>query len=123
MDVSGGGGGGDRGGAVALALLGSRRGWAADASACAARLWPRAAWGRQQHLLCLACLWVGPLTRWLASDGASRGGGAVLALLCLRQGRAANASACPTCLRPRAEVRGEQQLLPVAVLALQLYNL
>jgi hypothetical protein len=56
-------------------------------------------------------------------DGAGRGGGAALALLCLRQGWATNASACPACLRPRAEVRGGQRLLPAAVLALQLYNL
>ena len=56
-------------------------------------------------------------------DGAGRGGGAALALLCLRQGRAANASACPARLRPRAEVRGGQRLLPAAVLALQLCNL
>ncbi len=57
------------------------------------------------------------------SDGASRGGGAALALLCLRQARAADALACPVRLRPRAEVRGGQRLLPAAVLALQLYNL
>jgi hypothetical protein len=42
-------------------------------------------------------------------DGAGRGGGAALALLCPRQGRAADASR----LRPRAEVRGRQRLLPV----------
>jgi hypothetical protein len=52
-------------------------------------------------------------------DGAGRGGGAALALLCPRQGRAADASR----LRPRAEVRGGQRLLPVAVLALQLCTL
>ncbi len=56
-------------------------------------------------------------------DGAGRGGGAALALLCSRQGRAADASACPACLRPRPEVRGGQRLLPAAVLALQLCNL
>ena len=37
------------------------------------------------------------------------GGGAALALLCPRQGWAADASR----LRPRAEVRGGQRLLPV----------
>jgi hypothetical protein len=56
-------------------------------------------------------------------DGTGRGGEAALALLCLRQGWAANASACPACLRPRAEVRGGQRLLPAAVLASQLCNL
>ncbi len=56
-------------------------------------------------------------------DGAGRGGGAALALLCLRQGRPANASACPARLRPRAGVRGGQGLLPEAVLASQLCNL
>ena len=56
-------------------------------------------------------------------DGAGRGGGAALALLFSRQGRAANASACPARLRPRGEVRGGQRLLPAAVLALQLCNL
>ena len=48
MDIGGGkggGGGGVRGGAVALALLGSRRGRAADALARAARLRPRVAGG------------------------------------------------------------------------------
>jgi hypothetical protein len=49
-------------------------------------------------------------------DGAGRGGGAALALLCSCQGRAADASACPAPLRPRAEVRGGQRLLPAAVL-------
>jgi hypothetical protein len=57
------------------------------------------------------------------SEGAGRGGGAALALLCLRQGRPADSSACPACLRPRAEVRGGQWLLQAAVLALQLCNL
>ncbi len=57
------------------------------------------------------------------SDGAGRGGGAALALLCLHQGRAANASACPARLWPRAEVRGGQRLLPAAVLGSQLCNL
>ncbi len=56
-------------------------------------------------------------------DGAGRGGGAALALLCSRQGLAADASACPAHLRPRAEVRGGQRLLPAAVLAPQLCNL
>jgi hypothetical protein len=56
-------------------------------------------------------------------DGAGRGGGSALALLCLRQGWAANALACPAGLRPRAVVRGRQRLLPAAVLALQLCNL
>ncbi len=56
-------------------------------------------------------------------DGAGRGGGAALALLCSRQGRPADASACPARLRPRAEVRGGQRLLPALVLALQLCNL
>ncbi len=56
-------------------------------------------------------------------DGAGRGGGAALALLCSCQGRAANALACPARLRPRVEVRGGQRLLPAAVLALQLCNL
>ncbi len=56
-------------------------------------------------------------------DGAGRGGGAALALLCSRQGRAADASACPARLRPRAEVRGEQRLLLAVVLASQLCNL
>jgi hypothetical protein len=46
----GGGGGGVRGGAVALALLGSRRGRAADALARAARSRPRVAGGGQRHL-------------------------------------------------------------------------
>ena len=49
-------------------------------------------------------------------DGAGRGGRAALALLCLRQGQTANALACPARLRPRAEVRGGQRLLPAAVL-------
>ncbi len=56
-------------------------------------------------------------------DGAGRGGGAALALLCSCQGWPANASACPARLQPRVEVRGGQQLLPAAVLALQLCNL
>ncbi len=56
-------------------------------------------------------------------DGAGRGWGAALSLLCSCQGRAANTSACPGCLRPRAEVRGGQRLLPEAVLASQLCNL
>ncbi len=50
---------------------------------------------------------------------AGTGGGAALALLCPRQGRAADASR----LRPRTEVRGGQRLLPVVVLALQLCTL
>ncbi len=57
MDVGSGGGsggGGGRGGAAALALLGLCQGWAADASACAACLRPRAAEGGQRRLLCLA---------------------------------------------------------------------
>ncbi len=48
MDIGSGGGGcggGSRGGAAALALLGLRQGWAADASAHAARLQPRVAGG------------------------------------------------------------------------------
>jgi hypothetical protein len=47
MDVGGGSGGGSggRGGAAALALLSLHQGWAADASACAACLRPRAAGG------------------------------------------------------------------------------
>ena len=49
MDIGGGdggGGGGVREGAVALALLGSRRGQAADAVASSARSRLRARWGR-----------------------------------------------------------------------------
>jgi hypothetical protein len=56
-------------------------------------------------------------------DGAGRGGGAALVLLCSRQGRPADASACPARLRPRVEERGGQWLLPAAVLASQLCNL
>ena len=52
--------------------------------------------------------------------GAGRGGGAALALLCPRQGQAADASH----LRPRAEVRGRLRSCRwVAVLASQLCNL
>ena len=68
MDIGGGGGGGGgsvRGGAVALALLGSRRGRAADALARATRSRPRVAGGGQQHSLCLARVGVRPLMRWL----------------------------------------------------------
>jgi hypothetical protein len=76
------------GGGAALALLGSRRGWATDAVACAACLQPRAkvgegqrclrahpwmstvvtapAGGGEQHLLCSARIRVGPLTHQLA---------------------------------------------------------
>ncbi len=61
-----GGSGSSRGGAEALALLGLHWGWAADAWARAARSWPRAVGGGQQHSLCLACVRVGPLMRWLA---------------------------------------------------------
>ncbi len=57
------------------------------------------------------------------SDGTGMGGGAALALLCSHQGWAAYALACPARLQPRAEVRGGQQLLLVAALALQLCNL
>ncbi len=53
-------------------------------------------------------------------DGAGRGGGAALALLCSRQGRPADASACPARSRPRAEVRVGQWLLPKVVLASKL---
>ncbi len=56
-------------------------------------------------------------------DGAGRGMGAALALLCSQQGWPADASACPARLWPRVEVRGGQRLLPAAVLALQLCNL
>ncbi len=48
MDIGGGdggSGGGGRGGAVVLALLGLRRGWAADALAHAVRSQPRVAGG------------------------------------------------------------------------------
>ncbi len=66
VDIGGGNGGGGRGGAVALALLGSRRGRAADALARAARLRPSVAGGGQQRSLCLACVGVRLLMRWLA---------------------------------------------------------
>jgi hypothetical protein len=50
------------------------------------------------------------------SDGAGRAGGAVaLALLCSYQGRAVYVLACAARSRPRAEVRGGQQLSPAAV--------
>ena len=66
MDIGGSNGGGSgsggRGIGVALALLGSRRGWAADVSARTACLQPRPAGGGQQRSLCLACVGVGPLT-------------------------------------------------------------
>jgi hypothetical protein len=55
-----------QGGGTALALLGSHWGHATEALACAVCLQPRAAGGGQQHLLCLACVGVGPLVRWLA---------------------------------------------------------
>ncbi len=96
MDVGGSGGG--RGGAAALALLGLRRGQAADALARAARSWPRAAGGRQQRLLHLACIGVGLLTWWLTVDGASRGG--ERRLLCsahVRVGPPTHRLALPAC--------------------------
>jgi hypothetical protein len=64
MDVGGGSSGG-RGVAAALALLSLHRGQAANVLACAARLRPRAAGRGQRRSLRLACVGVGPLTRWL----------------------------------------------------------
>jgi hypothetical protein len=63
---------------VALALIGSHWGWAADASACAAGLQPRAKVGEgQRRLRCSSHFAGGPGQSW--------GGGraAVLALLTL----------------------------------------
>ena len=89
-------------------------------------------------MLRLACIGVGLLTRWLvlcarakvgggqrrsqahpwtlaAATALAEGGAAALALLGLRQGRAADALARAARSRPRAGVRGGQQRLPVAV--------
>ncbi len=108
---------GGRGGAAALALLGLRRGWAADVVARTACLRPRAKVGESQR-----CSRVHPWTS-VAMMAPAGGGGAAIALLCSCQGQAADASARPAHLRPMAEVRGGQRLLLVAVLALQLCNL
>jgi hypothetical protein len=72
--------------------------------------------GGEWRLLCLACIRVGPLTRRLALRACSRGwqgGAAVLHLLGLRQGRAADAVACAACSRPRAKVGDGQRLSQV----------
>jgi hypothetical protein len=70
VDVGGsGGGGGGRGGAAVLALLGLHQGWAADASACAARSRPRAAGGGQQCLLCLAMATQSSGVVWVVAAG------------------------------------------------------
>ncbi len=106
MDVGGGGGGGGgRGGAAALALLGSCQGRAADASACAVHLQPRVAGGGQQRSLCLACVGVGLLTRWLAGDGAGMGGGsgACFALLASGLGRQRIGLPCVLAAQGRGE--------------------
>jgi hypothetical protein len=105
-----------QGGAAALTLLGSCWGQAADALARAACLWPRAKVeeGKQRSR---AHPWMSVARMALAGRR-----GAALASFGSRQGWAANALACPAPLRPRAEVRGGQQLLLAAVLALQLCN-
>ncbi len=116
VDICG-GDGADMGGGAVIALLGLRRGQASDAVACAVRLHHRAKVGEgQRHLR--AHPWTSAAVTALAG-----GGEAVLALLCSPQGWAANASACPACLRPRVEVRGGQRLLPAAFLVSQFCNL
>ncbi len=128
MDVDSGGGGCNNGrGAAALALLSLRQGWAADALACAARLQPRAAGGGSGS--CFAWLWQHEAAelfgrRWqggvdgnvrtlaaahpwmsaavVAAAAAAGRGAALLALLGLCRGGAADASACFARLLPRA---------------------